>query len=485
LLGLAATGCNASVPWIAAPGEPVPATAPPPATKQVRTGGACLELGEAQQPALNREEFVQKVGKLLESQRVEVARRLVRRYPDISLEVLRHTTGVQGITDNVRFIAQVYDEQCGGQQGATAWQSLLQDRNANPGKYGAYDSVRQQYLDCLHSNKAQEAARMPLVQQAQGTLLEIDAYRLTGEAFLMAGNSGEAATALTAALQRAQTIQPYQAAQIALLLGEAYRRGGKTEQAAATWQQAVLLAGHLLTWPQPLHDPVFWERAAYLRPVQCGWPDTAIRPLTPGGSAVVQAGAAANKIDVAEASLWMHVGQWRLDRGEANAALIAFKRAESLAMDPTVQDQLQFWQAKALVELNQPVAAMTVLVRLTGNTKGPFASPALAMLGALRLKEGNSQMALTLLQRAVEQNPATDWPGRAEAVADLGLAYLLCGDEANGLRCLHEAQQQFAATHAMALLQQCLDNEARYLEQLGKREEAAGVRLRLRSVENR
>ena len=52
------------------------------------------------------------------------------------------------------------------------------------------------------------------------------------------------------------------------------------------------------------------------------------------------------------------------------------------------------------------------------------------------------------------------WFGHTEAEADLGLAYLLCGQENSGLNWLHNAQQGFQSAGQTDQLVQCLENEA-------------------------
>ena len=106
------------------------------------------------------------------------------------------------------------------------------------------------------------------------------------------------------------------------------------------------------------------------------------------------------------------------------------------------------------------------------------------MLGTMKLQQGGTQQGLNLLRRAVEEEPATVWPERPEAEADLGLAYLLVGDENAGLRWLHAAQQSFESTGQSESLVQCLENEAAYLEHAKKNDLAKAVRHRLQSLQS-
>ena len=468
-----------------------------PDAKKVLPGSACLELGETEKPAVTREDFVRKVNELLTGERFNQARILICRYPDVALEALRNATNEQARDGAMQFIAQVHDHQCNpspqpspsGRGGATAqssaqgWQAFLQDRAANPSRYAAYAAVRQQFLDLMRSGKVRDALALHLTKDARTPLLAIDAHRLLGEALLLDDKASDAVAAFATALKQAQTDHPYQAAQIMLLLGEAQRRAGKNAEGTGAWQQAVLLAAKLLTRPVPVIDPILWERAAYLRPVQCAWPEPVIKQLTPPGNNASLPGQPAAMNGLGEAWLWAHIGQWRLDRNEAQAALVALKRAESLSLDQRFQEQIQLSQARAMAQLQQPATAMAILVRLAGKSDSPCASPALAMLGALKLRDGNSQQALVLLKKAVEQSPSTTWQGRGEAEADLALAYLMSGDEDNGLRWLHSGQQKFEAAHDHEMLLQSLENEANYLDHIKKPEDAGRIRERMKVLE--
>jgi hypothetical protein len=75
------------------------------------------------------------------------------------------------------------------------------------------------------------------------------------------------------------------------------------------------------------------------------------------------------------------------------------------------------------------------------------------------------------------------WPERAEAEADLGLAYLLMGDEASGLRWLHSGQKGFEMARKDAELVQSLENEAEYLAQAKKCDQADALRQRVAKME--
>jgi len=61
---------------------------------------------------------------------------------------------------------------------------------------------------------------------------------------------------------------------------------------------------------------------------------------------------------------------------------------------------------------------------------------------------------------------------------------LTAHEEAEGLNRLHSAQRRFEAEGQFELLQQCLWNEAKYLQRVMKLEEAGAVRERGRKLES-
>ena len=114
-----------------------------------------------------------------------------------------------------------------------------------------------------------------------------------------------------------------------------------------------------------------------------------------------------------------------------------------MTSNPLAAARLQIAQTRALVRLGQSSAATAMLINLAGQGDPQVARPAMALLGTLKLRQGAAEQGFNLLHRAVEQDSALAWPERTEAEANLGLAYLIVGDEPTGLRWLHEAQQSF------------------------------------------
>ncbi len=467
--------------------------------RQVRLGGDGLVLGEAEEPAMSAQQFVEEVERLLDGDKSASAARLVERYPDVAWERLRNTTAYEARSKTLQFIAEAHDRQCTRGGPTTGWVALLADRADNPGRYAGYDTRRRQFLDQLHAGQVKEALTQDIDSVPKGIpgkLLAIDGLHLNGLALLVDERPAEAAASLDKAAKLAWNEHPYQAVRLMLLLSEARRRAGDNQGASACWRSAAERASEMALDDPPVADPILWERISYLRPVDVDWPSSAQRglgqvaaslgiPQSDQGRVLPASTAAAALAGRAhrEMLVWACIGHWRLCRGKAQSSLGALKRAEAATNDPRVVCRLRLAQAKALLAIGQPGAARGMLVPMAGDPESPGAGPATVLLGTIMLQEGSTVQGFNLLRRAVEEDKATDWPGRPGAEADLGLAYLLLGDEDSGLRWLHAAQKKLEAQGDEGQLAMSLENELQYCEQTKKKREAKEIRERLETLE--
>jgi len=466
--------------------------------RQVRLGGDGLVLGEADGPALSAGQLVDEVTLLLDEEKPVSAVRLVQRYPDVAWELLRTTPAREARSETLQFIAAAHDRQCTRGGPSSGWAALLADRAAHPDRYASYDGRRRRFLDQLQNGRVKEALAEDMAsvpRDAPGKLLAIDGLYLTGLALLVDERPPEAAVALDRASRLARVEHPYQAVRLLLLLSEAQRRSGDGPGALACWQSAAERATELALADPPVADPILWERIAYLRPVDADW-SAAQQGLGRVAGSLGMSGAghgqvlpastaAAQRAGLAhgEMLVWTCIGHWRLGRGKPQSALVALKRAEASAGDPHHVARLRLAQAQALLALDQPTAARAMLVPMAAEREASVSRAAMAMLGALLLREGSTTQGYNLLRRAVEEDRGLDWPERPQAEADLGLAYLLLGDEQSGLRWLHTAQQKLEAAGDYEQLAQSLENELEYLAQQKRKREAEALRERLESLE--
>lgn len=456
--------------------------------KVLAEGGLSLELQKDKKQACG--ELLTTLDRLLKEDRRTTARRLVFRQPDVSLELMQTTSGGQAGSPAIRFVAAARDAQCSLVSPVEGWEALMADRAASPARYAEYDKARAKLFEAFKQGDGREAAGLPLVKlasDAPSPLLTLDALMLSGMAQLFAKQSVEAVGTFRQAAELARKLDAHQLPQALLMLGNAQRLTGDFPGSIQSWQAATAAAAELLARPIPIADPAVWERAAYLRPAQVAWPPVVLAQLAitggmksannPSGMPPAEAGS--------ETPLYICLGQWRLARNEPQPALLALKRAESGTADTTIHNQLWLAEAKCLSRLQQVGAATAVLMGMAKNPDPNIANPALALLGSIRLGQGQSDFGQRLLQKALEQEPPIEWPGRAEAEADLGLAYLMQGDEKSGMRWLHSAQGRFEAAGEHELLAKGLWNEAQYFQHKGKHSaELKALQERLQTIES-
>ena len=421
-----------------------------PVPLKVRSDGACLQLGELQQPTVTPEMLLAKVSEHATAGRRESARRLVLRFPDVAEELLRGCDAAKATNPVVQFIAQCQDSIAQDR----SWQTWLQEMSGGGKPYAV---ARAEAIANLKQGKNDAVAKASFSPPAG--IGSIDAHRLLGQALLLTDKPKEAAEMFEAAGSAAGQ-NFHQSAQCFLLQGESLRRAGKVPEGKAMWTRAIDSAAALIDRQEPVFDPGLWERASYLKPVDANWPEPAVAALEKLARKRTVPFAAPSG-SVPEMWLWIASGQARMDRGEYHSALAAFKRAESMTTDGNVRSGLAVAQARVLLFLGQNKPATAMLVAVSGRTDSPHAASALAILGAMKLADGAADQALVLLRRAVESNP-TDFPGRAEAEADLALAYLSVNNEEPGLRWLSSAQQRFRTDGEHELLLRSKQNEAHY-----------------------
>jgi tetratricopeptide (TPR) repeat protein len=496
ILLIAAFGCTklppGTTPWQDDSPEKAAGAAAKPGPTQVRTGGDGFALGDVEKATLAPQRFVDRVSEHLRAEHTFAARRCVERFPDAALAVFRDPTSVKASRDALLWIAAAHDRQ-GSRGDAPGWANVFRDRAAQPKRYANYDEKRRQFMTHVQNGRAREALGLGLAapQGAPARVLQFDVQHLTGIALMLDNRPQEAVAAFQQALKSAGDSRPYESVNVLLLLSDAQRRAGDAAAAGQTWVAAAELCTDLAAGNAPVADPILMERIAYLRPADAPWPPAAqqrLNDLAARMGIVVPASplestSTLSKTTSDEAALWTVIGQWRLAREESQAALVAFKRAESMTSGPLAAAQLHLAQSRALIRLGQAPAASAMLINLAGQSDPQIAHPAMALLGTLKLRDGGIQQGFNLLRRAVEEDASLAWPERTQAEADLGLAYLLAGDEPTGLRWLHGAQQSFEASGQRDELAQCLENEAGYLEQFKKGDLAKAVRGRLASIQ--
>ena len=499
LVSLLPTGCltqlrqgatliSRSLPFSSQQKEQPTPEAPPVRSATVKIDGSGAMLSDNLGESMTSRQFLRRLKKVMESRGRPAATRWIQKYPDVALETLRSSIAESSAQEALDLVASAHDQQC-GRPGESAWSRLQAARTSHSSAFDRYARQRAAFLKHLESGRVDDALSSDLPARAAETddsLIAIDAHHNTAVAHLLAENPDDAIAACQLAIDMAESTQPYWQAQLHLVLSEAHRRANELDLSIESWRRAVEIASRLAARPIPVTDPALWEQCIAMHPFKAEWPAIAVRSLKLSRQHAQVAGLPEKSPHPASATpaqttldpvlLWQSIGTWRFERDEPQAALVAFKRAETFSRDDSARDQLRLEQARALIRLNQHQAATAILAVLTQNKQPGVSLPAYALLGTMKLQAGTAQQGLTLLKRAVEDDGTTQWSRKAEAEADLGIAYLILGDETNGLQWLHRAQQHFRAHNDTGQLIKCLTNEAKYLEDAGHTQRAGEVR---------
>jgi tetratricopeptide (TPR) repeat protein len=431
----------------------------------VKCAGDCVELHRGGNP--DQHALLRKVEELLKERRRASLDGLVARHAETVLEILRKRDPKQAATEAELTIAAGIDALLQHPQG-DGWHDRLRGRgrggieNAEETLQHARDFARHQ----------QWSSVVPLIQRYH------DAAAAKRGRELATGSFADLWT-----LSKSPTgppPYPYHAIRMNLFLAEAQRHLKQTQAAAQTWQHAATEAAFL---SRRVQVPNLLEQIAGDRPVPTVWPAEVANALSANLPACLR-DLTKDANFTPEAFVWLTIGKARLARAEVPEALTAFKRADSHGAFPVWDDFLALHQAKALLALQQTPAATSVLTPLVGKEPAsPWRAPALALLGAGKLQDGHTQQALAFLCEAVKPANA-DYTWRADAEANLGLVYLITGNETEGLHALHDAQAHFLATRDIGGAVQCLENEAAYLQQTGKADTERQVRLHIQECES-
>lgn len=454
----------------------------------VSIDGSSAELGSADPEALSAADFIKRLEKHGGAGRARSARRLIFQHPERALDLLRRA---DASAELLAVVAAAHDRQCSRGGEAAGWSRVIARRRADPQAFAAYDASRAKLLASLEAGDFERAAGAAIVEEAAGfseDVLGIDARQLRGVARFMAGDTAGAAEDFAAAVERAARGQPFQASSLLLLLSEARRRLGEGEQSRIAWAGAVeQSAAGLGAGALSVNEPGFWRRALYLKPAGASWPAAVRDKLEKLNRLYGLDWARARTAEPArtEAMLELCLGRWSLERGAPQSALLSFRRAEAFldARDLVLRQGLRLFQGRALIALDQPGAAAALLTDLARSPAPGVARPALALMGVLSLEREDTKRGLGLLLRALEDDPDPSWVGRGRAEADLGLAYLIAGEEAEGLTWLRRAQGRFERGGQAHLLRQALENERRYQERRERGSEAERLARRLASLE--
>lgn len=476
-------GCTGTQSLQTANKKEIP-TDPPKVAGQfgVKVGGMGTTLSDGQVASTKWEDILPPVKQMLRERRLASVGRFIETRPDMAIEALRSHVGDGGDSETYAAIAWHYDRTLGLPR-ESGWSSLYS------GKVGgdalrAYGTARARILGSAKAGGKEKTSIIELAKATRHPQVFFDAHYLQGVEHLIENRPDQAVKIWNDALRIRPAIDSYQVAQLKLLISDAQRRTGDHETADATWEEAVQRAAELAVANPPVVDPIFWDRASYLRPVSKSWPQPCAAALVSHSPIPVNSTDLVGDDRRAEAVVWGAIGQALLNRGESQSALIALKRAEAASDWESARAWLRRGQAQALAALDQTPAASAILVVLSSSKDAVLGRAAAADLGALKLRQGDSATGTRLLSKALESETLLDWPRRDRSEADLGLAYLIRGEEAKGLEWLHSAQNRFRRSGDAIALHQALWNEQAYYKQMKKPKQEASVASAILTLES-
>lgn len=453
--------------------------------KKIRWDGAGIVLGETDSSVFSPATFVDTISELSEANRYSTIRNLVTNYPDVAITVLQEANPLEQDVKALQLIARDFDSVwCHDRgEGSTAWQSFLNDLSSGGRKKNSLLELKNQFWSHLRNDQPKKAIALKIVNRLPhqtDVVISAEFYRLEAVAFMMSDQFDKATERLRQSLELLEDVSPYQVARLKLLLGEFHRHNGELDLWKSSWSYAVNTQAELLN-SKNLRDPVFWSRAAYLRPAKSDWPTFAMDQLN---SYLVD-----REIEIPsnigdESKVWMAVGLQHNDRNEGQNAVLAFKKSEAAAGDQKLKDQLQLFQARAMLLAAQPGAASAILIRLISEYEGTsMADRAQAILGAMKLQNGAIGQGINLIESSI--GSVNSWPRseRLRAQADYGLALLVSGKEEVGLRALDQVQREFAELGEFEHFHQVLWNKAKYFEKTDQKQRFASAREELAAVE--
>ncbi len=454
---------------------PRPAESPFKATLQ---SGRSLGGPEAS-PALDL--LHQRVKQLLELRRLRAAEEVAARFPVEGLELLSRADPNALRQPPLLLLARVRDQLL-PQPGGAGWEAYLSATARPSPLLPARQKAQRRQAELLRRQAWAEALEVELPAW-EGPLAELQrGLDLAQQARAQRGG-GETELALEAFAEAERALRvgaPDLGARLLLEQVRLLRAAGAREEALEALRGALARGRELLERQPALVDPGFWEEALALGLGQGVWP-VGLTPLL-----LRQAGrsAASDPQASTEGLVWSALGVWREERREYQAALKACLRAEESARDARSQEQLRLRQARLMLRLEESGAAAGVLSGLCASPRSDIASPALALLGSIHLRQQELHQAQHLLSQALGEGAPVGFEGRGAAEADLGLVELMLGREEEGLRRLRHAQELFRRVGDRQQLARALRNEQRYHERCDRPAEVERLAQELAGFRN-
>jgi hypothetical protein len=420
------------------------------ASPVLRIDGESLVLGDATGVRLPLGVFVAGIQRRLATGHDEVVGELVRAYPELAERaVLSADSPLRAQQAIAAWLDRLAAPLPGG------WSSFVADRSGHPQRYARWERDRAEaWLDLRRGAFAEVAGRdLDLPIGGPSPWPALDATLLRATTTLAAGRPADAATRFEQAADRAMEWDRRVATRARLFASLAHDLSGNLAASQSMRQSAV----QALSLPD-IQDPMVLGLLL----------ETQASGRTSTGGAL--AGPSARSIRA-------RLGSIELQRGSPQAALLAWRAAETEPGNYPTREQLRINQVEALIALGQDEPAIAMLIGLARTDVRP---EALVMLGLVQLRRGHVNVALPVLREAVDATHAQAHP---EVYADAGFALLSAGQEAAGHALLKEARAAYLSRGDTPALRQLLSNELLYAQTVGDTYLAQETQRALREVE--
>lgn len=451
-----------------------------PPVKTIRFDGREIVLGTAEMKQVATDQFCTELRSLLEQEKHFSASLLISKNRDVAEQAIWERCIDASNQPLVPFTAGVLSREIAS---TISWDSLLVTLAAQPADGRSYHQARAQFLSKLKREEPsdQDAEQLRVVaQRLNHPLVMADALRLMGLRELVAARHAWAESLF---LQGAEIAEQHQdsarAAEFWMMAATTANRAGRASEAATAWGKAVQRQLDVQLASQRPLNVYFWTRVEEQRPIDAAWPARMSEALAPLCRSV---GCQISAESPAELVLWCAVAVGQYEDAQPQLALVNFKRAERATSGEDVM-WLRIAQSKCLAALGQSHAAAALLSGPAASSTPAVALAAAAAIGSAKLQAGAYQQGTQLINKALQDAVAVDWPTRSQAEADLALAQLIIGDTDQGLKSLHTVQSKFQMQGDYVSLLQSLENELRILQLEGRTEEAKEIQLRIRSIE--
>ena len=415
--------------------------------QQLKLDGDSALLGEAVGGGLTRATFIARLQEFTARGKVYDALQWCVTYHDLSEQVVLYAADAP---DPVVDMVSMYLDQS-NPEGQGGWQAMVQMWRTHRSAFAQYEHERQAAWQAARRGEFEAFASLTPPAGLESPWLSVESLSLRGKSALVSGQPDVAGAAFREAAEKAEGWDPRVASRMWLFAALAAQMQGELQQAEQLCDRA--LNGVVA---QQVNHPTTLRLAIRI---------------------AKSAGGQSEQLPSMRA-LRYRLGELLFDRGQPQAALLAWREAETEPGNGPSTNRLRLQQANALIAMRKYGTAMSLLV---GLAQTDLRAEALASLGLLHMQRGQMHQGLAMLREATTSTQPTTHP---QVHADTGLALLAAGEKEIGLEKLHAAREAFSQRQDWSGVRTTHKNEMRYAAHAGERDSNQSLSMELARVEN-